>query len=231
MCGIFGFISSKGGGPDLAILRRIAVETQSRGRHAFGMAWLGAEGPIETFKRPGAADDDLRDVDRCEGARIVIGHCRYATHGSPSDNRNNHPHVAGRGWFVHNGVVHNHQTLAWLHDLVPTTACDTEILGLLIARFRGPLGLRAARAAEAAEGELAILGIWRKPARLLIVRNGKPLCYGRTADGYYFASLDRELPGRVRHVPDEQVSVATFASGLSEVSYPIRPLLEPGAAL
>lgn len=229
MCGIFGYISKSGAGPDLAILRRIAVETQSRGRHAFGMAWLG-DGAIETFKRPGAASDDLRDVDLCKGARIVVGHCRYATHGSPADNRNNHPHRAGRGWFVHNGVVHNHQDLAWLNDLVPTTACDSEVLGLLIARFRGPLGLRAARAAEAADGELAILGIWRKPARLLIVRNGKPLCYGRTADGYYFASLDRELPGRVRHVPDEQVSVATFASGiLSEVSYPVYPL-ESGAA-
>jgi hypothetical protein len=29
------------------------------------------------------------------GPRLVIGHCRWATHGAPKDNRNNHPHQAG----------------------------------------------------------------------------------------------------------------------------------------
>ena len=223
MCGIFGFITKNGAGPDVDALRRIAVETQTRGMHAFGLAWL-VDGRIETFKRPGAASTNLADLDRCQGATIVVGHCRYATHGHPSDNRNNHPHRAGKGWICHNGVVHNHDSLAWLHDLAPMTDCDTEVLGLLIGRLRGPLGTRAARAAEEADGELAILGLWRRPDRLLIVRNGKPLSYAGTREGYYFASLDRELPGRPRHVPDQQVSVATFASGrLSEVSYPIDP--------
>lgn len=46
------------------------------------------------------------------GALALIGHCRWATHGSPADNRNNHPHPAGRGWIVHNGVVFNHGELA-----------------------------------------------------------------------------------------------------------------------
>ena len=49
-----------------------------------------------------------------------------------------------------------------------------------MARFPGALGLRAARAAEVAEGRLAMLGVWRNPARLLIVRNGNPLCFGET---------------------------------------------------
>ena len=78
------------------------------------------------------------------------------------------------------------------------TQCDSEVLGLLMARFPGALGLRAARAAEAAEGgRLAILGLWRKPARLLVVRSGNPLSFGETAGGFYFASLPEGLPGRV----------------------------------
>ena len=97
--------------PRLARLRRIAAETQHRGHHAFGLAWLGRDGDIHTFKRPGPATANLGDLDRCRGAAVVIGHCRWATHGRPEDNRNNHPHPAGRGWFVHNGVVQNHAHL------------------------------------------------------------------------------------------------------------------------
>lgn len=107
MCGIFGFIAKDGAGPELTRLRRLALVTELRGEHAFGLAWLDADGALQTFKCPAAARDCLGALDRCRDARIVIGHCRYATHGSPADNRNNHPHPAGRGQLVHNGIVHS----------------------------------------------------------------------------------------------------------------------------
>jgi hypothetical protein len=44
MCGIFGFLSKGGTGPNLARLRRIAAETETRGRHAFGLAWIDSRG-------------------------------------------------------------------------------------------------------------------------------------------------------------------------------------------
>ncbi|MCL6639811.1 MAG: hypothetical protein K6T92_00405 [Candidatus Rokubacteria bacterium] len=46
MCGIFGFITKTGRGPDLARLKRIARETQRRGHHAFGLAWVAADGRL-----------------------------------------------------------------------------------------------------------------------------------------------------------------------------------------
>jgi glucosamine 6-phosphate synthetase-like amidotransferase/phosphosugar isomerase protein len=213
MCGVFGFISKDGRGPDLARLKRIATETQRRGHHAFGLAWLGGDGAIRTFKRPGPVTANLGALDQCRGAAVLIGHCRWATHGDPQDNRNNHPHPTGRGWFVHNGVVQNHTSLAEKYRLTVRTQCDSEVLGLLMARFPGALGLRAARAAEMTEGRLAILGLWRKPARLLIVRSGNPLSFGETNSGFYFASLPEELPGRVRSITDHYAGVLIYQDG------------------
>jgi glucosamine 6-phosphate synthetase-like amidotransferase/phosphosugar isomerase protein len=222
MCGVFGFITKNGNGPDLARLRRIAIETQQRGHHAFGLAWLDAQGAIHTFKRPGPATANLGDLAACRGATAVIGHCRWATHGAPEVNRNNHPHRAGRGWFVHNGVVRNHTSLVHQFRLAPETECDSEVLGLLIARFPGALGLRAARAAELVEGPLAMLGLWRKPARLLVVRNGNPLSFAETTGGFYFGSLPGELPGRVLSITDEYAGVLTYTEdGLRHEAFSI----------
>ena len=207
MCGIFGFLSTNGRGPDLACLRRIAAETETRGRHAFGLAWIDVEGELRTFKRPGAATACLDDLDACRHAVAVVGHCRWATHGDPQDNRNNHPHPAGRGWLVHNGVVRNYAELLRRYGLRPRTACDSEVLGLLMMRRAGPLVERAAWAVAQTEGPLALLGLWGDPVRLLVVRRGHPLCFSETPGGLYFASLPAGLPGKVFSVADNHVSV------------------------
>jgi glucosamine 6-phosphate synthetase-like amidotransferase/phosphosugar isomerase protein len=210
MCGIFGYITKRGVGPDLARLKAIAVVTQRRGAHAFGLAWLTADDRIETFKRPGAATDRLDDLDRCRRAVAIIGHCRYATHGSPQDNGNNHPHRAGRGWLVHNGVVQNYRALVARHRLALETHCDSEVLGLLMARRGGSILQRAVGAASRTDGRLAILGLWRRPTRLLVVRRDNPLHFGETGDGFYFGSLPEGLPSRAISLPDAYAGVLTL---------------------
>lgn len=209
MCGIFGFIAKNGKGPDLARLRWIAAETQRRGPHAFGLAWVGPDGRIHTYKRPGPAMANLGDLEACRGSVAILGHCRWATHGSPQDNRNNHPHPAGRGWFVHNGVVHNHDQLARQYNLARRTECDSEVLGLLMAHFGGSLGERAVRTATVAEGSLAVLGLWARPTRMIIIRNDNPLHFGETAAGFYFASMPDALPGEPEMIKDSYVGVLT----------------------
>lgn len=210
MCGIFGFITRQGEGPDLARLRRLAVITQTRGEHAFGLAWVEPDGPVRTFKAAGPAEDHLDALERCRSAAVVVGHCRLATHGSPADHRNNHPHPAGSGYLVHNGVVYNHAALALRHGLSPTGECDSEILGLLMARCPGGLVRRAAWTANQACGDLALLGVWRRPVRLLVIRRGRPLHFGEGHDGFYFASLPNGLPGQARAVVDFSTRVVTF---------------------
>ncbi len=227
MCGIFGFVTRQGEGPEIARLRRLALVTQTRGEHAFGLAWLNAEGRIETFKRPGPAQAHIEELDRCRDALIVIGHCRYATHGSPADNRNNHPHPVGTGQFVHNGVVHNHEDLIERYGLRPKTQCDSEVLGLLMNRCPGTANERAAWAANQALGDLAMLAVWRKPARLLVARRGRPLHFGQGRDGYYFASLPDGLPGRPQAVTDRTSRVLAYQGGqLALVGQPV--VLGPG---
>jgi len=213
MCGIFGFISSEGQGPEVARLRRIALVTQSRGDHAFGLAWLDEDGRLQTFKRPGPAKACLDELDRCRSAVVMVGHCRFATHGSPRDNRNNHPHAAGAGFLVHNGVIHNHQQLLRRYGLEQRSQCDSEVLGLLMARCAGSIVQRSAWAANQVHGDLAMLGVWRNPARLLVTRRGRPLCFGQGRDGFYFASLPEGLPGQIKAVADYSTRVLACQDG------------------
>jgi len=210
MCGLFGYLSKTGRGPDLDRLRRIALETQIRGAHAFGLVWVAPDGKLHVFKRPGSAAANLDALDRCRDALIVAGHCRYATHGDPADNRNNHPHRAGRGWLVHNGIVRNHASIARRYGLVPETECDSEVLGLLMAKVPGSLQRRAAIGVDATDGPLALLGVWTRPARLLLVRRGNPLWIGETRTGAYFGSLPGELPEGARPVPEGYAMVHTL---------------------
>lgn len=223
MCGIFGFITNAGEGPDIRRLRRLAVITQTRGAHAFGLAWVDADGRLEAFKRPGPASDHLDELERCRDAVAMVGHCRYATHGSPLNNRNNHPHAAGSGWLVHNGVVHNHAGLAVRHGLCTRTQCDSEVLALLMAKGRGSVSQRSAWVANQAAGDLALLGLWRNPTRLLVARRGRPLHFAQARDGYYFASLAVGLPGQPQAVFDGSTRVVIYdASGLRLESDPVR---------
>lgn len=210
MCGIFGFISKTGEPPELAHLRRIAVATQTRGEHAFGLAWIEADGTIQTVKHIGPAASHLEELERCHHAIVVIGHCRYATHGTPLDNRNNHPHVAGGGYIAHNGVVLNYRDLVQRHQLQQRTECDSEVLGLLMARHRGTITQRAAWASNQAQGDLAILGIWSNPARLMIARRGRPLHFSDGRTGFYFGSLANGLPGTARVAADQIASTIVY---------------------
>ena len=218
MCGIFGFITRAGEGPEVARLRHLALVTQRRGEHAFGLAWLNERGTIQTFKRPGPAQHYLDELDRCRDAVVVVGHCRYATHGTPEDNRNNHPHAAGGGQLVHNGVIFNYRELARQYHLKLRSQCDSEVLGLLMSRCPGTLSQRAAWAANQVLGDLATLGVWRNPARLLVARRGRPLCFGQESDGYYFASLPDGLPGEVQEVADGITHVAAYQAGKLSLS-------------
>lgn len=211
MCGILGYISTTGQGPDLDRLERLALVTETRGRHAWGMAWLDSDG-LQVFKTAKPAHAALWSLECVSQAQIMIGHCRWATHGDPSDNRNNHPHPCGTGWMIHNGVVTNYRDLLHAEHLTPSSQCDSEVLGILMARGGGSLGQRLTRTLALAEGGHAILALWDKPARLLIARRGRPLHFGAAPEGLYFASLPEGLP-EPRSLPDGYAAILQREAG------------------
>lgn len=205
MCGVFGFVSYDGKGPAVGTLQKIAEATMSRGAHAFGFAWLDSRGRLHSFKQTGRIVDSLGLLGLAEDARMLIGHCRYATHGSPSNNLNNHPHPADGGWIVHNGVIRDHERIAQRNDFFPVSECDSEVLGLLIENGEGTLRQRCAAAIEeAGDSPLAMLGLWSRPGRMIAMRSGNPLHVGESKEGkrFYLGSLADELPGKVRKVPN-----------------------------
>ena len=58
MCGVFGFVSFDGKGPSLKRLEAIARVTMSRGKHAFGFAWLDGAGRLRTHRSPERAAEN-----------------------------------------------------------------------------------------------------------------------------------------------------------------------------
>lgn len=202
MCGVFGFASYNGVGPNMKRLKDIARNTMSRGPHAFGFAWIDSRNRLRMYKREGRIVDHLGLLDLAADAKLLIGHCRYATHGNPNANINNHPHPADGGWIVHNGVIGHHETINERNGLVPVSSCDSEVLGQLIEDGAGSMIDRCSNAvAEAYRSPLVMMGLWNRPARMIVARMGNPLSIGRCKHNrFYFASLPDALPGEVTEV-------------------------------
>lgn len=193
MCGVFGFVAKQGRCIEWKRVERIAAVTETRGRHAFGFAWIDGEGRLRCYKQQGRITDHLGLLAMAKGARMLIGHTRFATEGDPSNNLNNHPHPCDGGWLIHNGMIPRFRGIIDRHALHPVTDCDSEVIALLVERAEGSLIDRCAAAVrEIGEQPAVILGLWKH--RLIAVRSGNPLCAGQNESGIYFASLSDGLP-------------------------------------
>jgi glucosamine 6-phosphate synthetase-like amidotransferase/phosphosugar isomerase protein len=210
MCGIFGFIGSNGGKPNIETLKRIATVTETRGRHAFGLAWINDRGRIRAYKQTGKITDALDSLKITGGAVAVIGHCRHATVGDADDMINNHPHPCDGGWLVHNGTILNLASVVNRYRLALSSECDSEALCQLIEIRKGSLIQRVHESVQLTTGRCAIAALWKSPARLAIARRGKLLHYTTTARGIYFGSLPGGLPGKPRPFPDGMTHLITL---------------------
>jgi glutamine---fructose-6-phosphate transaminase (isomerizing) len=216
MCSIFGFIANPNGQIDLSIVRGIVEANIQRGPHAFGFAWIDDAGRLRSYRQAGRLTCFLPLLRMLADARLMVGHLRWATQGHPGDNVNNHPHPVDGGWLVHNGIVSNYDALRQRHDrrVHLSSECDSEVIGSLIeAADVSTLAGRCKWAINQTSGPLAVLSLWSRPATMLVARRGNPLHRGETADGMYLASLADALPGDVKPVGENGMTLYKLRGG------------------
>ena len=123
MCGITGMILGNKNRTKEEIenliddFNNLTVACTIRGRHATGVYIVNPNEIVYT-KLPLPAEEVINTnnwhkimAKVTNDTIAVIGHVRYATHGDPIFNENNHPLFNENIIGVHNGVIHNYQDL------------------------------------------------------------------------------------------------------------------------
>jgi glucosamine 6-phosphate synthetase-like amidotransferase/phosphosugar isomerase protein len=215
MCGVFGFISHNGKTTfKLESLEQIALVTETRGHHAFGLAWINERGVLKCFKQKGRISDHLSVLAMAQDAVMLIGHTRYTTQGTEDHNINNHPHHADGGWIVHNGIVRNYESLLDTHPMLTSSDCDSETIARLFEDEDGTRTERLKNAVDQVESSaLAVLGLWNHRPELVAIRRGNPLHWSKTPRGIYLASLAKGHPRAAHQIPDGTATTFRFKNG------------------
>jgi len=150
MCGIVGYVGSRDASE---VVLRGLKRLEYRGYDSAGLAIID-DGRVEVRRSVGklAALESVLGMKPVHG-RVGIGHTRWATHGSVTE-ENAHPHVDCRGEVVviHNGIVENYLEIksdlgARGHSFRSQT--DTEVIAHLVEEYQkdGADAVTAARRA------------------------------------------------------------------------------------
>jgi len=190
MCGIFGCISSinEASSEVLEGLRKL----EYRGYDSAGLAAIfpGQDGPIETERTTGYVSDLVSKANgRFRGARISIGHTRWATHGGVTDS-NAHPHSSNDGsiTIVHNGIIENTSDLKERVEKLGYSVNSETDSELIVHLLHHEINSQAASRTvlDAFESTVSLLsGSWAIAAiiadmdEILVARRGAPLIVGR----------------------------------------------------
>ncbi|MEO8910445.1 MAG: glutamine--fructose-6-phosphate transaminase (isomerizing) [Gemmatimonadaceae bacterium] len=215
MCGIIGYIGTRGATP---LLLEGLKRMEYRGYDSAGVAVMNGSG-VETRKAAGK----ISELERALATSPVhgdmgIGHTRWATHGVPNE-CNAHPHIDCKGDIavVHNGIIENSGTLkqglqARGHKFVSDT--DTEVIAHLIEdAFDGSLEDAVIEALWQIEGTYGIAVVSSKDKnKIVAARKGSPLLLGLGDGEYYVASDVSAILAQTREVvylDDGDVAVLT----------------------
>ena len=192
---------------------RLMLESEVRGPHATGVAWLKQGGEYGIYKRPGPAQEIVfRDafVEQLESldldTTVLMGHTRFRTRGSEKNNRNNHPLRTGGIIGTHNGTIYNAEYLFKKFKLPRFAEVDSELLFRLADRALHDDGInlgRFLRAVTHCRGQIsAVMASAQHPEQIHVIKGNKPLVlrYNRHFRCIAYASadewLDRALDGQ-----------------------------------
>jgi glucosamine--fructose-6-phosphate aminotransferase (isomerizing) len=182
-----------------------------RGYDSAGVALL-YEGAIEvarTTNRVAGLEAQLQKLNgHATGARVGIGHTRWATHGKPSE-RNAHPHrsLDGKIAVVHNGIFENFLSIRTEladHGHAPQTETDTECFPMLVSHLMtAGIGFEEAfrGAVSRMQGSYALACMHAdQPGKILVAKSGPPLVVGLGRGEYFVASDVAPLLPHTREV-------------------------------
>lgn len=208
MCAIFGLGFMKGHKVNStemvrAIVRRLFVENQIRGRTASGLALINSS-VFHVVKKDVCGEDliTLPEYEKAERQYMVfsdlpegekgeviakeppisfIGHCRLKTKGSELDNVNNHPIVRDDVVGVHNGMIGNDDRIFNIYSKTfkRNGRVDSEIIFALIEHFSKnddrPIHKAVQKTSLALRGGMACAFAHRRQPHLVwLFRRGGP---------------------------------------------------------
>tara|TARA_R110000824_G_scaffold176830_3_gene355990 strand:- start:3362 stop:4252 length:891 start_codon:yes stop_codon:yes gene_type:complete len=176
---------------------KMLTEADMRGGHATGFALIDKHGDYAICKKPKDAYgffDDVEVKDNIglvyDGITCLMGHTRYATLGSPSINKNNHPIRTGQTIGTHNGSISNHDELFHKYDMERFAQVDSEAIFRLYETSNGIDDFLNNRLPKV-EGRVAI--VWsdlERPEYVYMVKANNPIemVYIPEIDGYAYGS-------------------------------------------
>jgi len=181
MCGIGGIRRYKGGPIEEYQIRGLLLGLEHRGNDATGIALYGADG-IKVLKEDCPANllvnrpsyTEFLEDNLDDHTWFAMVHTRAATKGSPRKNVNNHPMWDEINAVVHNGVIHNDDTLFRELHAERVAETDSDILRAIVAQ--DGLTLKAVRTLNRVSGSVAMCAISEKyPDTVLLARSGSPV--------------------------------------------------------
>jgi glucosamine--fructose-6-phosphate aminotransferase (isomerizing) len=201
VCGIVGYAGKE---RCVEVLMEGLGHLEYRGYDSAGLA-LQREGRIEQIREVGQLENLTRALAGRNGdlsrVRAGVGHTRWATHGSPSE-ENAHPHLGGAGSVavVHNGIIENFFELKEeleARGVSFRSETDTEVMAHLIAeRVEAGETLRTALAGvlEKLEGSFAVAAVSvDEPGKIVAARHQSPLVVGLGEGENFLASAVQAL--------------------------------------
>lgn len=197
MCGIIGYRGSRYA-PEILLhgLERL----EYRGYDSAGIAVVDKDSDIHLWKRVGKVSALSEPVmsQKVDGVMMGIAHTRWATHGWVTE-ANCHPHISNDNQrvIVHNGIIENYLKLK--NQLISEgftfySQTDTEVIVNLLQKNRdGNLLSTIQKTTKQLVGAYALLIMRRdQPDKIVWVKLGSPLLFGKNSDGDIFFSSDAQ---------------------------------------